>query len=194
MAEEPNERIRKISRKGRTGQTRRKTSRFYDVVIASFNASKNGNVDELKLVLSSNSFQSEDECQLLMNSKDKEGNTLILICIHGAASSKQPDPYNFYLECLKFLISAGVNVNSQDHLSRTALHWSVLYGRLDFFDALLIAGGNLTILDSSGLSPLHLAIGIKSERLRDKFIGYICASPSNEVSTKKHQHQPACRS
>ena len=178
MENDLNERTRKSSRKSRQIQTRRRTSRMFDFILSSFNAAKYGNIDELVLI--SKSLQSEDEYKLFIGAKDKEGNTLILKCIHGAAA-RQPEPHSNFFECIKFLISAGIDVNSQDHLFRTALHWSVLYGRLDFLDVLQAAGGDLLILDNTGLSPLHLAIGIKSEKLRDKFIDYICSSAPKEV-------------
>lgn len=178
MEDEPNERVRKSSRKSRTTQFRRKTSRIYELVVSAFNAVKYGNIEDLVLI--TKSLQTEEEYNLFTSAKDKEGNTLILKCIHSAAS-RQSERHGNFMECLNFLLSAGVDVNAQDNLLRTALHWIVLYGRLDFLDLLQAAGGNFLTLDSSGLNPLHLAIGIKSERLRDKFIEYICSCAPQEV-------------
>ena len=179
MEDESIDRTRKSRRKSRTMQVKRKTSRIYELVIGAFNATKYGNIKDLMLI--AKSFQTEEEYNLFINTKDKEGNTLILKCIHSAAA-RQPEPGGSFIDCLNFLISAGVDVNSQDNLLRTALHWIVLYGRLDFLDVLQAAGGNLLIPDCNGLNPLHLAIGIKSERLRDSFVEYICSCAPKEVS------------
>lgn len=181
MDDERNERSKKPTRKSRVNTQKRKTSRLYDLVIASFNAAKYGNNEELRFIFTSETLESQDECNMIINSKDKEGNTLILKCIHGAASARQLEPHCNFIECLNFLISIGVDVNSRDSLLRTSLHWAVLYGRLDFLEVLQNGGGNLLLHDSSGLNPLHLAIGIKSEKLRDNFIEFICASAPNEV-------------
>ncbi|XP_065052326.1 serine/threonine-protein phosphatase 6 regulatory ankyrin repeat subunit A-like [Rhopilema esculentum] len=191
MAEPPIEKPQKIKRRSRSIQASRKTSRVYELAVAAFNAAKYGNIDDLKHVLSRESCQTREEFGSLIESKDKEGNTLILKCIHGAAS-RQGEAHSNFVECVRFLVSNGVDIDAQDSVGRTALHWCVLYGRADFLEILLKAGGDLMLLDGTGLSPLHLAIGIRSEKLRYKFIDFICQSARKEVidGTDGHNRTP----
>ena len=174
MAESMQENEAKPKRHSRTKHETRKTSRVYEIALASFNAAKCGNLDELQAMLIPKAFRSKDEFIAVINSKDKEGNTLILKCIHGAAA-RQVNPHSNFIECLSFLISIGVDVNSQDSVGRTAVHWCILYGNLYLLDLLVQSGGDLLMHDGSRLSPLHLSIGIRSDRLRDEFVEYICA-------------------
>ena len=180
MAESIQETEAKPKSHSKTRHETRKTSRVYEIALSSFNAARYGNLDELQAMLTPKAFKSKDEFIAVINSKDKEGNTLILKCIHGAAA-RQVNPHSNFIECLSFLISIGVDANSQDNVGRTAVHWCILYGNLYLLDLLVHSGGDLLMQDGSGLSPLHLAIGIRSDRLRNEFVEYICAAAPNEV-------------
>eukprot|EP00112_Aurelia_sp_Birch-Aquarium-sp1_P010726 Seg2284.4 transcript_id=Seg2284.4/GoldUCD/mRNA.D3Y31 product=Inversin protein_id=Seg2284.4/GoldUCD/D3Y31 len=180
MAESIQENEAKAKGHSRTRHETRKTSRVYEIALASFNAAKYGNFDELQATLTPKAFKTKDEFIAVLNSKDKEGNTLILKCIHGAAA-RQVNPHSNFVKCLSFLLSIGIDVNSQDSVGRTALHWCILYGNLYLLDFLVQSGGSLLTHDGSGLSSLHLAIGIRSDRLRDEFVEYICAAAPNEL-------------
>ena len=57
----------------------------------------------------------------------------------------------------KFLQQDGVNVNTQDHLGRTALHYACHTGHLSSVALLLKYGGDQSSPDSSNSLPLHLA-------------------------------------
>ncbi len=160
-------------------QKTRKSSRLaFELLIAAFGAAKDGDVEELRLLFSPSKMITKDEIEFMIAGRDREGNTLVLKCIHGAAQANRPFQY---FECINFLISLGVSADKKDNYGRTATHWCVLYGRLDLLDLLLRAGADLSAFDENGLSCLHLAIGIRSEKLRDDFVEYLCRIAPMEV-------------
>ena len=79
-----------------------------------------------------------------VNEKDKYGNiSLNDAAMHG------------YLECMKFLISNGSNVNEKDD-GCTPLHTTIIYGHLDFVKFLISNGANVNEKDKYGRTPLQL--------------------------------------
>ena len=61
------------------------------------------------------------------------------------------------VEVSKFLISKGININSQDAFGNTPLHISILNHSLIIAEFLISNGADLSLSNISGLTPIHLA-------------------------------------
>eukprot|EP00794_Sanderia_malayensis_P017414 gene17414-19157_t len=165
-----------------------------ELISAAFGAAKDGDLEEMRLLFSTSKMIQKDQIEKMINAKDKDGSSLLLGCIHGAAEGKNHLYNNTtrYYDCISFLMSLGMSADEKDNSGRSALHWCVLYGRLDFLDFLIRSGANLLVFDSSGLTCLHLAIGIRSERLRSKFVEYLCkVSPRELLEVQDGQKRSA---
>ena len=150
-------------------------------IMAAFGAAFDGDVEELGLLLSPSKMIGEDQIQDIKCYQDEAGNSILLKCVHGAAARGKEQRSGRFLDCLSLLLSLGVAPATKDNNSRTALHWCVLYGRLDLLAFLHQAGCHFLVFDEAGLSPLHLAIGIQSEKIRNQFIEYFCNFADGEV-------------
>ncbi len=63
---------------------------------------------------------------------------------------------------MKNLILAGADINNKDSNGNTALHYAVLDYRINVFRLLLANGAKTNIKNSSGKTPLQLALNIKN--------------------------------
>ncbi|XP_074644688.1 uncharacterized protein LOC141901380 [Tubulanus polymorphus] len=102
-------------------------------------AAHKGNHRLMKLLLSKGSEWKE---------KDLEGQTALQLCTRHKAS-----------KCLALLLKYVMpgEVDDQDNMKRTALHWSASYGNLDHMRMLLKQDSNIGIPDTEGKTPLHWA-------------------------------------
>jgi len=68
-------------------------------------------------------------------------------------------------EGARVLLANGADVNQKDDFGRTALHWAVVYQKLDVVQLLVSHGANVNIKDQSGDMPLHLAHENDSQKI-----------------------------
>jgi len=65
---------------------------------------------------------------------------------------------NGYVNLMKFLIKAGVNINIQNNHGWTALHLASRFGKKEIVELLIkVAGVNVNIQDNDGKTALHEA-------------------------------------
>lgn len=85
--------------------------------------------------------------ELGVNAKDREG----LTCLHHAINDEKPAQ-------VRILLSHGADVNAQDELLMTPLHYAAATDNLEITEILLAAQGiNINLKDEDGLLPLDLA-------------------------------------
>ncbi|CAB0040661.1 unnamed protein product [Trichogramma brassicae] len=92
------------------------------------------------------------------NSTDSTGSTpLLRICSHGYG-----DASVIGADLVKMLLELGsdeyepVQVDAQDSMGRTSLHWAVTRHKKKVTEVLLRAGANTNLPDKDGLLPLHI--------------------------------------
>jgi len=68
------------------------------------------------------------------------------------------------LESVRTILDHGANPNKR--LRRTALHWAVIYSRLDIAELLLERGADVNARDPNGMSPLQDAAGLADGDVR----------------------------
>lgn len=90
---------------------------------------------------------------LNIDAKDKQGNTLLLICAKSYSNG------NSHEEVLQFIIDNGANVNAQDKQGNTALHLVVERDHPDFANLLLKAKNiDVNAKNNDDRTPLHMAV------------------------------------
>ena len=122
-----------------------------------FNASKNGNKEELIELLKTKNIKK------YFNYKDKitKNSALHIAIING------------YNECVKLLILSGFNVNvlNNDHL--TPLHISIKVNNQECLRLLLINGANINkITKTTGSTPLHFACKLGNMKIISLLLDY----------------------
>lgn len=75
------------------------------------------------------------------------------------------------IECLKYLIQNGTDVNKKNFAGYTALHWTAYTGRIECVDELLSHGAKIETKTEDGRTPVHIA----AERGHVKYIEAIVA-------------------
>lgn len=119
----------------------------------------------LRTILQSAAFGKVDTTQnpiILLTATNPAGHRPI----HFATASDDPTLLQNMLEIFSYFPAPQYRllVDARDHEGNTALHWSVMYGSVEAFLALIKAGATVGIANFEGHSPLHLAV-INSEAL-----------------------------
>ena len=98
-------------------------------------------VDELK-----NIVPSEVDPNAMTYSEDNQVHSLLMCAaFHGA------------VECAKYLIKSGANVNQKNFMGYSALHWAAYSGRTETIRLLVDNQAKLEIKTQDGKTPLHIA-------------------------------------
>ncbi|KAH0785265.1 ankyrin repeat domain-containing protein [Histomonas meleagridis] len=61
------------------------------------------------------------------------------------------------IECTKFLIKSGANVEQKNFMGFTALHWTAFTGRIECVDILLNSGADINAKTEDGKTVMHIA-------------------------------------
>jgi ankyrin repeat protein len=90
----------------------------------------------------------------LLEAKDENGNTaLMLACVHAIESKKESKH-----DCIKLLLESGNNPNIMNkETGFTPLHWVARYGELQNVEILCEAGAKAYMVDSKGFTPIDYA-------------------------------------
>ena len=89
--------------------------------------------------------------------------------LHLAASADQSNALGLLLETYASTRQTGVVINQQDEDGRTPLHYACASGRTESVKLLLQAGGDVTIGDKMGWSPLHMCVEITRKRASSRY-------------------------
>lgn len=65
---------------------------------------------------------------------------------------------NGHAHIVAFLLEKGIEINAQDDISASALHYATAAESFDVVKLLVAAGANLNIVDKDNATPLHVAI------------------------------------
>ncbi|XP_065055290.1 ankycorbin-like [Rhopilema esculentum] len=96
------------------------------------------------------------------NELDAIGRTTAMYATNGGSTD--------HLNCLKFLIARGVDLNHQSNDGFTCLHIACHYGYDDFIDTLLQTNVNIDTQDADGRTPLHFAAAYCSQEMLQKLV------------------------
>jgi len=77
-------------------------------------------------------------------------NSALNLCLFNAAQQG-------YAQMVKILLKTGIDINQQDSLGFTALHWAAYNGHQVVVESLLAHDADLNIVDNSGKTALHWA-------------------------------------
>jgi len=108
---------------------------------------KDCDLDQLKKIV--------DDDDDKVNELDAFGRTTAMYAANGGTED--------YLDCLKFLISKGVDLQHQSTDGFSCLHIACFYGYKEFVTTLLEAKVEMNCQDSDGRSPLHFAAAYCSQ-------------------------------
>ena len=77
-------------------------------------------------------------------------NSALNLCLFNAAQQG-------YAQMVKILLKTGIDINQQDSLGFTALHWAAYYGHQAVVESLLANGANIGLASNTGTTALYLA-------------------------------------
>lgn len=97
---------------------------------------------------------------LNINAKNSDGRTVLEL-----ATFYKADP-----EIIKFLISKGAQVKSEDRFNETPLHNAVRSGQIDIIKMLLAAGADKNWKNDAGLTPVDLARSPETKMALESFV------------------------
>ncbi|XP_064622063.1 serine/threonine-protein phosphatase 6 regulatory ankyrin repeat subunit A-like isoform X2 [Lineus longissimus] len=94
---------------------------------------------------------------------DDEATPLITLVQGGRKLSSEQD--EDLCACCRILVDHGADVNLQDHIGRTALHWAVFYHKPALVSEILQAGFDAHLTDKEGNNVLHFAIRMGAQEV-----------------------------
>jgi serine/threonine-protein phosphatase 6 regulatory ankyrin repeat subunit B len=77
-------------------------------------------------------------------------NSALNLCLFNAAQKG-------YVQMVKILLKTGIDINQQDSLGFTALHWAAYYGHQAVVESLLANGANIGLASNTGTTALYWA-------------------------------------
>ncbi|MCB9492876.1 MAG: ankyrin repeat domain-containing protein [Epsilonproteobacteria bacterium] len=72
-------------------------------------------------------------------------------------SERTGTDYTLYVKAIEKLVDRGANVNEQDCLGFTPLHYAALHGSFNEVEKLIECGADVNAISFQGITPLHLA-------------------------------------
>jgi ankyrin repeat protein len=103
-----------------------------------FQAAESGNRQELVGLLQNNPS--------LLNQRDEDNQNALFLAIGGGD-----------IDCVKLLVSQGIDIHLPDHKGWTPLHEATFNGNIEMLTLLLSNGANVNARDNRGNTPLHSA-------------------------------------
>ncbi|XP_066916206.1 inversin-A-like [Clytia hemisphaerica] len=140
---------------GERSKGRRHKKSEINMAMFLFQASYQGNYQDLQEVLYSDKIKSEKKF-VVLNARAADGNPILINCLQGSGQVKEEKDY---LECIKVLVSTGIPLDTKDAHGKSAIHWCIILDKYEICTYLLQQGA---VLESSKISPLHIAISKKS--------------------------------
>lgn len=87
-----------------------------------------------------------------------------------------------FVDLINLFLSYNIDINKQNNMGRTALHFACKNGHIDVVSLLINAGAEINIKDRYGHLPIHLATADINAQDEDGCTPLICASIDNKTN------------